>query len=191
MEGDQTVRYTPASVIDSQDMVGRLRAVIRDVPDFPRAGILFKDLTTLFGDAAAFRDAIDGLAEAYRNDGIEVVVGVESRGFVLGGALAYILGAGFVPVRKKGKLPHRTLSVAYALEYGEAELQIHADAIAPGQRVLIVDDLLATGGTAAATVSLVEQVGGEVTGIAFLVELAALGGARVLGNRPHVSLVRF
>lgn len=178
-------------MIDSHQLAGRLSAVIRDVPDFPREGIVFKDLTTLFGDAGAFHAAIDALVEAHRGAGIDVVVGVESRGFVIGGAVAYLLDAAFVPVRKAGKLPHTTLSVDYALEYGTATLEIHTDAIRVGQRVLVVDDLLATGGTAAATVSLVEQLGGRIIGVAFLVELAALDGARQLGVLPRVSLIRF
>jgi adenine phosphoribosyltransferase len=178
-------------MVESQAVAGRLRTLIRDVPDFPHEGILFKDITTLLGHGEAFREAIDQLVAAHRDSRPDVVVGVESRGFVLGGALAYALGTGFVPVRKQGKLPSRTLSVAYSLEYGEAVLEIHDDAVTPGQRVLIVDDLLATGGTARATVDLVEKLGGEVIGIAFLVELAALGGARVLGDRRHVSLVSF
>ncbi|MFN2462475.1 MAG: adenine phosphoribosyltransferase [Candidatus Dormibacteria bacterium] len=178
-------------MIESEALATRLSAVIRDVPDFPREGILFKDLTTLFGDAGAFRAAIDALAGAHRDSHIDVVVGVESRGFVIGGAVAYLLGAGFVPVRKAGKLPHTTLSVEYALEYGTATLEIHTDAIQAGQRVLVVDDLLATGGTAAATVSLVEQLGGTIIGVAFLVELAALDGARQLRKHPRVSLIRF
>ncbi|GAC1337351.1 MAG: adenine phosphoribosyltransferase [Candidatus Dormibacteria bacterium] len=178
-------------MMKGQELAGRLNAVIRDVPDFPREGILFKDLTTLFGDADAFHAAIDALAEAHRDSRIDVVVGVESRGFVIGGAVAYLLKAAFVPVRKAGKLPHTTISVEYALEYGTATLEIHTDAIRSGQRVLVVDDLLATGGTAAATVSLVEQLGGEIIGVAFLVELGALEGARQLGEHPFVSLIRF
>jgi adenine phosphoribosyltransferase len=173
------------------DLAERLRATITAVPDFPRAGVLFRDLSTLFGHGDAFKAAVDALADAHHGLNIDQVVGVESRGFVIGGALAYALGTGFVPVRKQGKLPRQTLSVNYALEYGEGILEIHADAIAAGQRVLVVDDLLATGGTAAATVSLVEQLGGEVAGIAFLVELEALGGGKLLGAHPYVSLIRF
>lgn len=176
---------------DTEAVTERLRARIRDVPDFPREGILFKDVTTLLGDAATFREAVEALVAAHHDQAIEVVVGVESRGFILGGAVAYLLGSAFVPVRKAGKLPGPTTAVAYSLEYGEAILEIHTDALNPGQRVLIVDDLLATGGTAAATVELVERLGGNVVGIAFLVELASLGGARALGDRHHISLVTF
>jgi adenine phosphoribosyltransferase len=169
----------------------RLRALVRDVPDFPRPGVLFRDITALLGDGEAFGAAVLALADAHRALGVELVVGVEARGFVLGGALAYALGAGFVPVRKQGKLPSRTISRAYALEYGEAVLEVHVDAIAPGQRVLIADDLLATGGTARATAELAERLGARVVGLAFLVELSELAGAAALGHRPHLSLIRF
>jgi adenine phosphoribosyltransferase len=172
-------------------LADRLRAAIRDVPDFPREGVLFKDVTTLLSDAGAFRAAIDGLVAAHAGQSVDLVVGVESRGFILGGAVAYLLGAGFVPVRKPGKLPAERISVSYTLEYGENVLEIHIDAIRPGERVLVVDDLLATGGTAAATVELVERLGGVVVGITFLVELGFLDGARALGDLPRVSLVRF
>lgn len=175
----------------AEPLAERLRSLIRDVPDFPRSGVLFRDITTLLQDGQAFRAALDALAAAYRGERVDVVVGIESRGFVLGGALAYLLGTGFVPVRKQGKLPFRTISAAYSLEYGEAVLEVHADAIAPGQRVLVVDDLLATGGTAKATASLVERLGGVVVGIAFLIELSDLPGSAALGDRPHVSLIRF
>jgi adenine phosphoribosyltransferase len=181
-----------AGPVPSDSELGdRLRSLIRDVPDFPRAGIVFKDVTGIFADAAAFRAAVAALAGAYRGEHVDVVAGIESRGFVLGAAIAYALDAGFVFVRKQGKLPAAVISQAYSLEYGEAVLEMHADAITPGQRVLVVDDLLATGGTAAATVSLVERLGGIVTGIAFLVELTALAGAQALVGRPYVSLVRF
>lgn len=168
-----------------------LRALIRDIPDFPRPGIVFKDISPLLGDAEAFRAAIDAMAADFRDAGIRRVVAVESRGFVVGGALAYVLGAGFVPVRKQGKLPHSTQAIAYSLEYGEGILEIHEDAIERGDRVLVVDDLLATGGTAVATVQLVERLGGEVVGIAFLVELSFLEGAKNLAGRPYQSLIKY
>ena len=177
--------------VSDRNLAERLRAVITAVPDFPREGVLFRDVTTLFSRAEEFRAAVDALAELHRGQEIDQIVGVESRGFVVGGALAYALQTGFVPVRKQGKLPRQTLSVEYALAYGEGALEIHADALRAGERVLVVDDLLATGGTAAATVSLVQRLGGEVVGVDFLVELEALGGARLLGDLPHVSLIRF
>jgi len=183
--------YTAARMSDTTSLAERLRSAIRDVPDFPREGVLFKDIGTLLGDGAAFHAAIDGLVDAYRDEQIDKVAGVESRGFVLGGAVAYLLGAGFVPVRKLGKLPGKTVAIRYRLEYGEGVLEIQADAVKPGERVLVVDDLLATGGTAAATASLVEQVGGEVVAVAFLIELSALGGARTLGERRRMALVSF
>ena len=153
-----------------------LKSKIRHVPDFPKAGILFYDVTTLLRDAEGFRIAIDGLSMPYLNKGISLVVGVESRGFILGAAVADRLGVGFVPVRKVGKLPAATIRASYDLEYGSDSLEMHRDAIEPGQRVLIVDDLLATGGTARATVDLVRKLGGEVHGVAVLIELAELKG---------------
>ena len=164
---------------------------IRDVPNFPREGILFKDITTLLQDAAAFRQAVDLMAGAYAGTRVELVVGVESRGFIFGGALAYLLNAGFVPVRKEGKLPGQKISEAYALEYGSAVLEIHNDAIKPGQSVVIVDDLLATGGTARATARLVQQLGGRVLGISFLIELKFLKGAANLAEYNVVSHLQF
>src|SRR2546426_1958097 len=149
----------------------RLEDWIRDIPDFPQKGILFKDITPLLQDATAFRSAMDRLAAHYAGAGIQMVVGVESRGFILGAPLAYLLNCGFVPVRKFGKLPHQTVSVEYALEYGTNVVEIHTDAIRSGQRVLIVDDLLATGGTVSAAMEMVEKLGGHIAGIAFLVEL--------------------
>jgi adenine phosphoribosyltransferase len=169
----------------------RLTAAIRSIADHPKPGITFRDITTLLGDGAAFAAAVDAMVAPYAHHGIDMVVGVESRGFVLGAPIAYLLGAGFVPVRKQGRLPAATISTAYTLEYGEAVLEVHADAITRGQRALIVDDLLATGGTAAATIRLVEQLGGVVAGVAFLIELADLNGAAALGDHPHSSLITF
>ena len=153
-----------------------LKAKIRHVPDFPKPGILFYDITTLLRDPIGLGELLDGLTEPFRDQRIDLVVGIESRGFILGAAVADRLRTGFVPVRKPGKLPSRTLQQAYDLEYGSDALEIHRDAIEPGQRVLIVDDLLATGGTARAAVDLVKQTGGEVAGLAFLVELQFLNG---------------
>ncbi len=147
---------------------------IRDVPDFPQPGILFKDITTLLKDAAAFRSAIDSLASRFEGERIDKVVAAESRGFIFGAPLAYLLNAGFVPARKLGKLPADTVKVTYTLEYGTNDVEMHVDAISPGDRVLIVDDLLATGGTVGAAIELVDKLGGEVAGLAFLVELKFL-----------------
>jgi adenine phosphoribosyltransferase len=153
-----------------------LKTRIRHVPDFPKPGILFYDVTTLLRDPEGFRMAIDSMAEPYGGLGISAVVGVESRGFILASAIADRIGAGFVPVRKVGKLPSTTIRASYALEYGTDSLEMHSDAIEKGQNVLIVDDLLATGGTAGATVDLVHRLGGQVHGLAFLIELVALNG---------------
>jgi len=169
--------------------VSELRAKIRDIKDFPTEGILFKDITTLLKDPKAFKCVLDELATGYIQSHVEIVVGVESRGFIFGGALAHELGAGFVPVRKLGKLPAKTIEVEYELEYGRDALAIHEDAIDPGQRVLVVDDLLATGGTMAATLRLVEQSGGVVLGVAFLIELAFLHGRAKLKDHPVTSLI--
>jgi len=169
--------------------IAELRAKIRDIKDFPTEGILFKDITTLLKDPPAFRSVLDMLASRYRDDRVDVVVGIESRGFIFGGALAHQLEAGFVPVRKLGKLPGKTIEVEYELEYGRDALAIHEDAIKAGQRVLVVDDLLATGGTMAATLRLVEQLGGKVVGVAFMIELGFLGGREKLRNYPLHSLI--
>ena len=166
-----------------------LKAKIRDIKDFPTEGILFKDITTLLKDARAFKYVLDQLATAYIQSSVEVVVGIESRGFIFGGALAHELGAGFVPVRKLGRLPAKTIEVEYELEYGRDALAMHEDAIDPGQRVLIADDLLATGGTMAATLRLVEQSGGVVVGLAFLIELAFLNGRTKPKDYPVTSLI--
>ena len=169
--------------------VAVLRAKIRDIKDFPTEGILFRDITTLLKDGPAWAAVIDHLASSYRADQVEVVVGVESRGFIFGGALAHQLRAGFVPVRKRGKLPAPTIEEEYALEYGRDILAIHEDGIRPGQRVLAVDDLLATGGTMSATLKLVERLGGRVVGAAFLIELAFLKGRERLKGYPLQSLI--
>jgi len=166
-----------------------LRAKIRDIKDFPTEGVLFKDITTLLNDGPAFRRVIDLFAARYLQAQVDVVVGVESRGFIFGGALAHQLNAGFVPVRKLGKLPGKTIEVEYELEYGRDALAIHEDAIRPGQRVLAVDDLLATGGTMAATLRLIQLLGGQVIGVAFMIELAFLHGREKLKNYPLNSLI--
>ncbi len=153
---------------------------IRTIPDFPHEGIMFRDVTTLFSDPRGLRLAIDQLLEPYVGQKIDKVIGLEARGFILGGAVAHQLGVGFVPVRKKGKLPGKTLSQDYKLEYGEATVEIHEDALEAGERVLIVDDLLATGGTAVAGIKLVEQLGAQVVSCAFVVDLPELGGRKVL-----------
>ncbi|MBI1418996.1 MAG: adenine phosphoribosyltransferase [Limimaricola sp.] len=153
---------------------------IRTIPDFPHPGIMFRDVTTLFGDPRGFRIAVDQLLHPYTGAAIDKVIGLEARGFILGGAVAHQLGKGFVPIRKKGKLPGRTLSQAYALEYGEAVMEIHDDALQPGEKVLVVDDLLATGGTAAAGIKLIEQLGAQVVGCAFVIDLPDLGGRKLL-----------
>lgn len=166
-----------------------LKDRIRHVPDFPKTGILFYDITTLLSDPTGFRMAIDALSEPYQGQGISIVVGIESRGFILGAAVADRIGAGFIPVRKVGKLPHTTIRVTYSLEYGSDSLEMHSDAIEQGQRVLIVDDLLATGGTARATVDLVRQLGGQVYGVAFLIELVDLRGrAKLEGENVRAIL---
>jgi adenine phosphoribosyltransferase len=167
-----------------------LASLIRDVPDFPKQGIVFKDITTLLKVPAAFRQVIDEMYAAVKDDRIEIVVGMESRGFIFAAPLAYRLNAGLVPVRKLGKLPHHTLSIEYALEYGTNTLEVHRDAIESGQRVLIVDDLLATGGTVAATVDLVQQLKGNVVAAAFLIELPFLEGRKQLRDVKVVSLLQ-
>jgi adenine phosphoribosyltransferase len=168
-----------------------LRAKIREIPDFPKPGILFYDITTLLKDAAAFGEAIDLMVEPYANERIDIVVGMESRGFIFSAPMALKLNAGLVPVRKLGKLPAETVSVEYALEYGSNTLEVHRDAIQTGQRVLIVDDLLATGGTVRGTIELVERLGGEVVGLAFLVELDFLKGRDRLSGRRVTSVIRY
>lgn len=168
-----------------------LAGMIRNIPDFPQPGIQFKDITTLLRDGPALRQAVDIFVERYRERPLDVIVGVESRGFIFGSALAYALGAGLVLIRKPGKLPAATYEVEYDLEYGTNRLEIHRDAFAPGARALLIDDLLATGGTMRAASSLVEQVGGTVEEIAFLIELTFLNGRKDLGNYSVFSAIQY
>jgi adenine phosphoribosyltransferase len=168
-----------------------LKALIREIPDFPQPGVSFKDISTVIGNAKAFHHIIQEIAGHYRAVQPEVVVGIESRGYILGAPVAYELQAGFILVRKPGKLPAATERIEYSLEYGENSLEIHTDAIRPGQKVLIVDDILATGGTVSATAELVRRLGGEIVGYAFLAELDSLQGRTKLGDVPIVSLVHY
>jgi len=168
-----------------------LAKMIRDVPDFPKEGILFKDITTLIKEPQAFKEVIDRLADHYAGQEIDLVVAVEARGYIFGAPIAYKLGAGFVPVRKEGKLPAETVREEYELEYGTDSVEMHRDAIQPGQRVLIVDDLIATGGSAAATARLVERLGGEVVSIAFLIELTFLKGVEKLKEYDVFTMIEY
>ena len=175
----------------SQEVVDAvsLKSLVRDVPDFPQTGIMFRDITPLLANGEALREAVDALAGVYSD--VDSVIGIESRGFILGAPVAYALGVGMVPVRKLGRLPRATERADYALEYGTNTVEIHADALRPGERVLIVDDVLATGGTAAATAELVERLGASVAGIAVLIELLGLGGRERLANYPVTSLLQY
>jgi len=170
-----------------------LRSSIRTIPDYPKPGIMFRDITTLLGNARAFRRAVDELVQPWAGSKIDKVAGIEARGFILGGAVAHQVSAGFVPIRKKGKLPHTTVRIAYSLEYGLDEMEMHADAVAKGERVVLVDDLIATGGTAEGAVKLLRQIGAEVLAACFIIDLPELGGAdkiRKLGV-PVRTLVNF
>jgi adenine phosphoribosyltransferase len=166
-----------------------LKQFIRDIPDFPKPGILFRDITPLLANPAALSRAIDALAEPFANQGIDVVAAVEARGFIFGSAVAKALNAGFVPIRKKGKLPARTESASYGLEYGQDVVEVHTDALKPGMKALMVDDLLATGGTMAAACRLIEKLGGQIAGLTFLIELSAIQGRAQLGNYPVHSVI--
>ncbi|PIQ90918.1 MAG: adenine phosphoribosyltransferase [Candidatus Omnitrophica bacterium CG11_big_fil_rev_8_21_14_0_20_41_12] len=168
-----------------------LEKSIRNIPDFPKPGILFRDVTTLIQNKVAFKKSVDLLAKKYKGKGFDKVVGVEARGFIFGAAVAHKINAGFVPVRKKGKLPYKTISTTYELEYGTDTLEIHQDAIAPGEKVLIIDDLLATGGTVKAVTELVNQLGGKIAGIGFVIELVDLHGKDKLKEYPLYSLIKF
>ena len=175
----------------SPDIVSRVRAAVRDIPDFPQPGIIFKDITPVLGDAVLFNDVLDHLADRLRTQHIDIVAGIESRGFIFGAPIANRLNAGFVPIRKPGKLPHERVRVDYDLEYGTDALEAHADAITPGQRVLIVDDVLATGGTACAAAQLVNALQGDVIGFCILIELGFLNGRAKLGSTPVVTLLEY
>ena len=168
-----------------------LKKYIRDVPDWPKKGILFRDITPLLGDAEAFRAAVDAMSGDFVGAGIQYVVGVEARGFILGAAVAAKLNVGFIPVRKKGKLPSRTVSVAYDLEYGTSTVEIHKDAVPAGAKILMVDDLLATGGTITASCELIEQLGGKIVGVVFLIELTELEGIKKLTGYKVKSIIRY
>ena len=170
-----------------------LRSAIRNIPDYPKKGIMFRDITTLLGDARSFRRAVDELVQPWAGSKIDKVAGIEARGFILGGAVAHQVSAGFVPIRKKGKLPHTTVRIAYSLEYGVDEMEMHEDAVAKGERVILVDDLIATGGTAEGAVKLLRQMGAEVLAACFVIDLPELGGADKLRkmNVPVRTLIAF
>ena len=170
-----------------------LRAAIRSIPDYPKPGIIFRDITTLLGNARAFRRAVDELVQPWAGSKIDKVAGIEARGFILGGAVAHQVSAGFVPIRKKGKLPHQTVRMAYLLEYGSDEMEMHVDAIKPGERVILVDDLIATGGTAEGAVKLLRQLGAQVLAACFIIDLPDLGGADKLRKLevPVRTLITF
>ena len=170
-----------------------LSAAIRSIPDYPKPGIIFRDITTLLGDARAFRRAVDEMVQPWAGMKIDKVAGIEARGFILGGAIAHQVSAGFIPIRKKGKLPHKRVSIAYSLEYGLDEMEMHEDAVTPGERVILVDDLIATGGTAEGAVKLLRQMGAEVLAACFVIDLPELGGAQKLRQMdvPVRTLITF
>jgi adenine phosphoribosyltransferase len=179
--------------MEQRELFSDLRAAVRTIPDYPKPGVMFRDITTLLGDARAFRRAVDALVEPWVGSEVDKVAGIEARGFILGGAVAHELGRGFVPIRKKGKLPARTIGQDYSLEYGVDTIEIHADAIQKGDRVLLIDDLIATGGTAEAATELIRRSGGELVAAAFVIDLPDLGGAKRLAAKDVVvhTLVSF
>jgi adenine phosphoribosyltransferase len=182
---------SPEGATSDEEIRERLRAAVRDIPDFPKEGILFRDITTLLLDPAAHRLAVKALADPFRDSPPDQVLGIESRGFIFGSTLALELDAGFVLARKPGKLPAETEAASYDLEYGSDSIEVHKDAIRPGSRILVVDDLIATGGTAKAACDLVERLGGHVAGVLFLIELTGLNGRDLLGERPVFSILRY
>ena len=173
------------------DVINKLRAAVRDVPDFPKPGIIFKDITPILGSGELFRASIDVFLEQCRGKEVDKIVGIDARGFLFGSAVAYELGVGFVPLRKKGRLPYKTESAKYLLEYGEAEMELHLDAIEPGERVVLIDDLLATGGTSASAATLIKKVGGILLAAQFLIELEFLHGRQKLEPIPVVSFLKY
>jgi adenine phosphoribosyltransferase len=173
------------------DMIATLRTAVRDVPDFPKKGIIFKDITPILKEGALFRASIDVFLEQCKGKKLDKVVGIDARGFVFGSAVAYELGIGFIPLRKKGRLPYKTESAAYTLEYGEAEMELHIDAIVPGEKIVLIDDLLATGGTSASAVTLIKKVGGELIEAIFLIELEFLHGREKLAPTPVTSFLKY
>src|SRR5215813_9050114 len=175
----------------SSDVIERLRACVRDVPDFPKEGIVFKDITPILSDSCLFRASIDLFVERCRGRKIDKIVGIDARGFVFGSAVAYELGVGFVPIRKRGKLPYRTDTAKYSLEYGEAEMEMHTDALSKGERVVLVDDLLATGGTSAAAALLIRNTGADLLEAQFLIELDFLQGRKRLEPTPVTSFLKY
>jgi len=177
----------------TQTTVDFLRSSIRSIPDYPKPGIMFRDITTLLGNARAFRRAIDELVQPFAGSKVDQVAGMEARGFILGGAVAHQLSAGFIPIRKKGKLPHTTVSIAYSLEYGVDEMEVHTDAVKPGQKVILIDDLIATGGTAEGATKLLQQMGAEVVAACFVIDLPELGGRAKLEalGVPVTTLIEF
>jgi adenine phosphoribosyltransferase len=173
------------------DIIGKLRSAIRDVPDFPKKGIVFKDITPVLKDGSLFRDSIDIFLGQCRGKKIDKIVGIDARGFLFGSAVAYELGVGFVPLRKKGRLPYKTESASYSLEYGEAEMELHIDAIEHGEKVVLIDDLLATGGTSASAATLIKKVGGDLIEAMFLIELEFLHGRTKLDPTPVTSFLKY
>jgi adenine phosphoribosyltransferase len=175
------------------DLITDLKTSIRTIPDYPKAGIMFRDITTLLGDARAFRRAVDELVQPWAGSKIDKVAGIEARGFILGGAVAHQVSAGFVPIRKKGKLPHTTVRIAYSLEYGVDEMEMHEDAVVKGERVILVDDLIATGGTASAAAQLLRNIGANVVAAVFVIDLPELGGAKRIRDMgiPVRTLISF
>jgi adenine phosphoribosyltransferase len=173
------------------DSIEQLRAAVRDVPDFPKKGIIFKDITPILGSGKLFRAAIEAFLEQCRGKQVDKIVGIDARGFLFGSAVAYDLGVGFVPLRKKGRLPYKTESAKYSLEYGEAEMELHVDAIEPGEKIVLIDDLLATGGTAASAAALIKKMGGDLLEAQFLIELEFLHGREKLGSTPVVSFLKY